>query len=165
MTMKMGYIDVYFSLGSNMGDRRRNLEGAVKLLNESLGSECQKLSQVIETSAVGFSGGKFLNAAALYRIPITSEDPVASALELLGKVKEIERNLGRDTQPARFDESGKRIYTSRPIDIDILFYGTERIDTPELTIPHKDMQSRPFVMIPLREIAKEKIKNAFPEIF
>ena len=82
----MGYIDVYFSLGSNMGDRRRNLESAVRLLNESLGAECQKLSQVIETSAVGFSGGKFLNAAALYRVPVTSDNPEASALELLGKV-------------------------------------------------------------------------------
>lgn len=161
----MGYIDVYFSLGSNMGDRRRNLDSAVKLLNESLGAECQKLSQVIETSAVGFSGGKFLNAAALYRIPVTSDNPEASALELLGKVKEIERALGRVTLPAQYDDSGKRVYSSRPIDIDILFYGTESIDTPELTIPHRDMRSRPFVMIPLREIAKEKIKNAFPEIF
>lgn len=161
----MAYIDVYLSLGSNMGDRRRNLDSAVRLLNSSLGTECQKLSQVIETSAVGFNGGKFLNAAALYRIQRTSDDPEKDALELLAKIKEIERTLGRDTQPVRFDGNGNRIYSSRPIDIDILFFGTERINHPDLTIPHKEIKNRLFVTIPLREIAKEKIKNAFPEIF
>ena len=72
--------------------------------------------------------------------------------------------MGR-TDPPEYEASGKRIYHSRIIDIDILFYGRETIDTLELTIPHKDIASRPFVLIPLREIARPSLINAFPDIF
>ena len=72
--------------------------------------------------------------------------------------------MGR-TDPPEYDGEGNRIYHSRIIDIDILFYGTERIDIPELTIPHKGIADRPFVMIPLLEIAKPSLKRAFPEYF
>ena len=51
-----------------------------------------------------------------------------------------------------YDEAGERIYHNRPIDIDILLFGEHRIDCPELTIPHKLMYERDFVMIPLKEI-------------
>ena len=72
--------------------------------------------------------------------------------------------MGR-LDPPEYDGAGNRIYHSRIIDIDILFLGALRMDTPELTIPHKDIQNRPFVMLPLLEIAKPTLKATFPEIF
>ena len=72
--------------------------------------------------------------------------------------------MGRK-DPPEYDGAGNRIYHSRIIDIDILFYGTERIDSELLTIPHKGIADRPFVMIPLMEVAKPSLKEAFPEYF
>ena len=66
---------------------------------------------------------------------------------------------------AEWDAAGHRIYHDRPIDIDILFWGTRRIRTTRLEIPHPLMAQRDFVMIPLREIADAQIMRAFPEIF
>ena len=68
--------------------------------------------------------------------------------------KDIERRLGRTGIP-QYNEKGERIYASRPIDIDILLFGENRIDCPELTIPHKLMHERDFVMIPLKEIKSD----------
>ena len=65
----------------------------------------------------------------------------------------------------QYDGAGNRIYHSRVIDIDILFYGSEHISAPDLIIPHKDIENRPFVMIPLQEVAKPSLKTAFPEYF
>ena len=65
----------------------------------------------------------------------------------------------------KYNSSGKRIYHSRIIDIDILLYGTKVIRTEKITVPHPSMASRDFVMIPLRQIADSKIMSAFPEIF
>ena len=72
--------------------------------------------------------------------------------------------MGR-TDPPEYDGAGNRIYHSRVIDIDILFYGSEHISAPDLIIPHKDIENRPFVMIPLQEVAKPSLKTAFPEYF
>ena len=127
----MAFVNIYFSLGSNLGDRKKNISEALSRMDEAFGSHYSALSRLIETKPMGFSGGKFLNAAVLYRIPAP---------------------VGED-------------YHSRVIDIDILFYGSERIDLPVLTIPHKGIASRPFVMIPLQEIAKPSLKKAFPEYF
>ena len=71
-------------------------------------------------------------------------------MDVLDKVKAIERAMGRTDGP-EYDAEGKRIYHSRIIDIDILFYGNERIDNERLIIPHKDIENRPFVMMPLKE--------------
>ena len=171
----MAFISVYFSLGSNLGDRRENILEALRRMDEALGSHWKSLSSLIETKPVGFSGGKFLNGAVLYRIPAENGLPVDSsgetvsredrlAFNLLETVKRIEREMGR-TDPPAYDGAGNRIYRSRIIDIDILFCGTLRMDTPLLTIPHKGIKERPFVMIPLLEIAKPSLKAAFPEIF
>ncbi len=124
----------------------------------------QALSRLIETKPMGFTGGKFLNAVVLYRTFRPDVPAAEAATEVLRKVKEIERSMGRTDAP-EYDSEGGRVYHSRTIDIDILFYGAERVDTPELTIPHKDIESRPFVMIPLLEIARPSLKNNFPEYF
>ena len=85
-------------------------------------------------------------------------------MDILDKIKEIERSMGR-TDPPEYYKEGNRVYHSRIIDIDILFYGPRRIDTPRLTIPHKGIADRPFVLIPLREIARPSLRKAFPEYF
>jgi 2-amino-4-hydroxy-6-hydroxymethyldihydropteridine diphosphokinase len=151
-------VNVYFSLGSNLGDREANILEALRRMDEAFGVHYSALSSLIETEPMGFSGGKFLNAAVLYRIP--AESP----LWTLYMIKSIEREMGR-TDPPEYDSEGNRVYHSRIIDIDILFYGREIIDTPELTIPHKGIADRPFVMIPLRQIARRSLRMAFPEYF
>ena len=151
-------VNVYFSLGSNLGDREANILEALRRMDEAFGVHYSALSSLIETEPLGFSGGKFLNAAALDRIP--AESP----LWTLYMIKSIEREMGR-TDPPEYDSEGNRVYHSRIIDIDILFYGREIIDTPELTIPHKGIADRPFVMIPLRQIARLSLRMAFPEYF
>ena len=151
-------VNVYFSLGSNLGDREANILEALRRMDEAFGVHYSALSSLIETEPVGFSGGKFLNAAVLYRIP--AESP----LWTLYMVKSIEQEMGR-MDPPEYDSEGKRVYHSRIIDIDILFYGREIIDIPELTIPHKGIADRPFVMVPLRQIARRSLRDAFPEYF
>ena len=151
-------VNVYFSLGSNLGDREANILEALRRMDEAFGVHYSALSSLIETEPMGFSGGKFLNAAVLYRIP--AESP----LWTLYMIKSIEREMGRTDSP-EYDSEGNRVYHSRIIDIDILFYGREIIDTPELTIPHKGIADRPFVMIPLRQIARRSLRMAFPEYF
>ena len=154
----MPLVNVYFSLGSNLGDREKHISEALRRMDEAFGTHYSALSKIIETEPFGFSGNAFLNAAVLYRIP--AESP----LWTLYQVKSIEREMGRTDLP-EYDADGNRIYHSRVIDIDILFFGKEIIDTPELTIPHKGIAERPFVMIPLREIAKSTLKRSFPEYF
>ena len=160
----MAFVSIYFSLGSNLGDRERNIEEALHRMDEAFEGHYTALSRLIETKPMGFSGGKFLNAVALYRTfrpEIPAED---AAKDVLSKVKSIERAMGR-TDPPEYDGTGNRIYHSRVIDIDILFYGSEHISAPDLIIPHKDIENRPFVMIPLQEVAKPSLKSAFPEYF
>ena len=159
----MAFVSVYLGLGSNLGDRRKNLERALTLLDEGFGRHYTALSRMIETKAWGFKGDKFLNACVLYRI-YRKGSPEEQGHEILALCKEIERILGRDEKP-EYDADGNRIYHNRTIDIDILFYGTEHIDTEDLTVPHPLIAERDFVKIPLAEIAKPSLRTAFPEYF
>ena len=147
-------VDVYLSLGSNMGDRAENIENAISLLNIELKTPYKAISSLLETEPWGFeSEQKFLNAAVHYQLQFKEGyNPEAEALMILEICKDIERRMGRTGEP-QYDERGERIYTDRPIDIDILLFGDERIDCPELTVPHRLMNERDFVMIPLKEVA------------
>ena len=146
-------VELYLSLGSNMGDRRRNIEDAISLLNIELKKPYKAVSSFYETEPWGFeSDEKFINAAIMYELELPKGyNPEAEGLMILEICKDIERKLGRKGQP-QYDEAGERIYTSRPIDIDILLIGDDRIDCPELTVPHRLMYERDFVMVPLKEI-------------
>ena len=159
----MAFVRVYLGLGSNLGDRRKNIERALELLDEGFGRHYTALSRLIETKAWGFKGDKFLNACVLYRI-YRKGSPEEQGHEILALCKEIERTLGRDEKP-EFDAEGNRVYHNRTMDIDILFYGTEHIDTEDLTVPHPLIAERDFVKIPLAEIAKPTLRTAFPEYF
>ena len=152
-------VRLYLSLGSNQGDRIQNIEHAVSMLNVELKRPYKAISSMIETEPWGFeSDEKFMNAAVMYELELPKGyNAEAEGLMILEICKDIEKRLGREGGPV-FDENGERIYSSRPIDIDILLLGDNRIDCPELTVPHKLMYERDFVMIPLNEILTASVK-------
>ena len=151
----MVQVDLYLSLGSNMGDRAANIENAISLLNIEFKTPYKAISSLLETEPWGFeSEQKFLNAAVHYQLQLKEGyNPEAEGLMILEICKDIERRLGR-TMSVEYNEAGERVYHNRPIDIDILLFGDHKIDCQELTIPHKLMYERDFVMIPLREILR-----------
>ncbi|MFN2422348.1 MAG: 2-amino-4-hydroxy-6-hydroxymethyldihydropteridine diphosphokinase [Cryomorphaceae bacterium] len=133
-------VTTYLSLGSNLGDRRAYLNCALSGLSAK--GVVEACSAVWETPPWGYTDEKpYLNMACAYR---TSLDAFALRLFLEG----LERECGR----AEKTDKGQG-YAAREIDIDIIFYGSEIIDTPELTVPHPRMEMRNFVLRPLREIA------------
>lgn len=127
---------LYLSLGSNLGNRRMNLETAERQLEETFG-EIVAESQILETQAVGFDGPPFLNQILIFKSSFSPE-------QVLSRCKEIERAMGRTDSP-EWDENGQRIYHNRLIDIDILKYGNLRINTPDLQIPHPQINERLFI--------------------
>jgi 2-amino-4-hydroxy-6-hydroxymethyldihydropteridine diphosphokinase len=131
-------ITAYVGIGSNLGDRAGNLLLAVRgLLEASFG--VTKLSSVYETEPVGIENApNFLNMAA----EIRAEHITPS--QMMARMLRIEYILGRA------DKSQKK---PRTIDLDLLFYGSEVMDTPFLTLPHPRLHLRNFVLIPLAEIA------------
>ena len=160
----MAAIDLYLSLGSNLGDRRRNIRDAVNALEKAFGKRSTACSQLIETAPWGEGPtAPFLNACARWHLD-RAADLSAQAHAILAACQAVERSLGRPPHPL-FDAQGKRIYRDRPIDIDILFLGAETIESETLTIPHPLIARRDFVRIPLREIAKPALKRAFPDLF
>ena len=152
-------VDLYLSLGSNKGDKRKNIEDALSLLNIEFGTSYKAVSSLIETEPWGFeSDENFVNAAVLYELDMKKGyNPEAEGLMILEICKSVERRLGRTGAP-QYDERGERIYTDRPIDIDILLFGDNNIDCKELTVPHKLMYERDFVMVPLKEILKGSVE-------
>ena len=144
----MKQVPVYLSLGTNQGDRRARIDEALRRLDAAIGRPYEALSSIIETPAWGFEGPDFLKCVVRYR---TARRPET----LLKICKRIERAMGRRDVP-EYGPDGRRIYHDRPIDIDILLYGDERIDTPELQVPHPLMQQRDFIMGPRKEIFEQK---------
>ena len=151
-------VELYLSLGSNTGDRKKNIGDALSLLNIELGTPYKAVSNFHETEPWGFeSENRFVNAAVLYELDLKKGyNPEAEGLMVLEICKDIERRLGRMGVP-QYDSDGNRIYTDRPIDIDILLFGDDSIDCEELTVPHRLMYERDFVMVPLKEI-NDKLK-------
>jgi len=137
---------VYLGLGSNLGDCRKNLERAIRLIDDRVG-EVIRQSSFIETEPWGFeSEHRFVNAVVLCE---TTKTP----REVLLLTQQIERDMGRrKVNGAGLMVNGQRIYTDRIVDIDILLYDDLTIDEPDLKIPHPLMHQRDFVMIPLKEI-------------
>lgn len=133
----------YLSLGTNIGNKRKNLITAAALLAERVG-DILALSDFYETEPWGFrSENIFLNAAVKIE---TSFSPQ----ELLAMTQQIEKEMGRT-------EKSHGSYQDRIIDLDILMYDSSIIQTPELTLPHPLMHERKFVLEPLAEIAPDMI--------
>lgn len=135
---------LYLSLGSNLGNRRENLDRAISMLDSMLGSGAEAVSSFIETESWGFDGPDFLNCAVRYECSL-------GPFTVLDICKKIETSLGR-IQNVEYDSCGNRVYHSRPVDIDIILYGDLVMQTESLSIPHPRMNERAFVLVPLEEI-------------
>ena len=147
-------VTVYIGLGSNLGDRQANLDKALEFLSQRL--RMGKVSSIYDTEPVGDADQpRFLNL-------VCQADTRLEPMGLLALAKGIESKLGRA------GKSG----APRTIDIDILLYGEQIVETPELVIPHPKMTERAFVLVPLDEIAPnlvhpasgKKIKELLQEI-
>jgi len=127
----------FLSLGSNLGERKANIENALRRLNEAC-IQVLKTSSLYRTEPVGYTAQPwFLNCVAEVATDLMP-------LQLVRRCQAIEREIGRRPGP----KNGPRV-----IDIDILLYENAVVRSPEVTIPHPRMDERRFVLVPLSEIA------------
>jgi 2-amino-4-hydroxy-6-hydroxymethyldihydropteridine diphosphokinase len=130
---------VYLALGSNVGERAKNLREALPLINDA-GVRILRRSSVYETEPLGYLDQDwFLNS-------VVQGETELSAVELLRRLRAIEKQMG-----------SKKAFANGPrlIDLDILLYGDETISQNELQVPHPRMLQRRFVLVPLTEIAPQ----------
>lgn len=131
-------MNVYLSLGSNLGRRKRYITKAIALLNKNPLFKLERVSSFYETEPEGFKNQPgFINICLKAKTALLPQ-------ELLKFIKEIEEKLGRKK---------RRRWGPREIDIDILFYGKEIIKQRGLIIPHPRIETRFFVLKPLVEIS------------
>ena len=131
---------VYLSLGSNLQDREKNLREGIAALGPA-GVRVKKVSSLYETEPVDY-----LDQAWFLNCVVEAETELQPQV-LLQSLQGIEMRMGRKKSVPK----GPRL-----IDIDILLYGKETIDTPELQVPHPGMRLRRFVLAPLAEVAPEQ---------
>lgn len=130
---------VYLSLGTNLGNRKRNIREAIEKIEELVGVVVRQ-SALYETKPWGFSSpNDFINVCILV-------ETMLAPRQLLEALQGIEREMGRVLKSVNGE------YHDRIIDIDILLYDGLKVNEPDLVIPHPLMNERDFVMIPLREI-------------
>ncbi|MDY5060323.1 2-amino-4-hydroxy-6-hydroxymethyldihydropteridine diphosphokinase [Staphylococcus simulans] len=135
--------DVFLGLGSNVGDRENQLKEAIRLLDEQPGIKVVKVSSFYETEPVGYvEQPDFLNLCVEIQTELSPKAVLESGLA-------IEQQLHRVR---------KERWGPRTLDIDILLYGDQIIEEEDLTIPHPRMTERAFVLIPLQEIAPNKVE-------
>ena len=133
--------DVCIALGANLGDRESNLRSALRAIEDV--ARISVVSSLFETDAVTPDGGEgppYYNAAC--RIE-TELEP----LPLMRFLQSVERQIGRSPKARR--------WAPRLIDLDLLLYGSDIVETDDLTVPHPRMAERPFVLVPLAEIAAD----------
>lgn len=131
---------VYLLLGGNQGDVGRAFSQTLELIRASVGS-IKTLSPVYRSEPWGFEASEsFLNQVVIVNTALDPED-------LLKEILDIEKKMGRE----RDDQSDR--YSSRPIDIDILFYNDSIINSHDLVVPHPRLHQRNFTLIPLNDIS------------
>ena len=132
---------VYLQLGSNLGEREQLISDAVQEISKYVG-KVNIRSQIYESTPWRVDGQEsYLNQIIEVKTLLSAEDTLIAALK-------IENNLGR----VRIEKWGERL-----IDIDIIFFNNDIIETPDLCIPHKHMHERNFVLMPLNEIVPDFI--------
>lgn len=134
-------VTAYVGLGGNLGDAAAAIRAALNALNHLSGTRVHRVSSLYRSAPVDSSGPDYLNAVAGL---ITTLD----APSLLSELLRIEAEAGRE-----------RPYLNAPriLDLDLLLYGSARIDSSQLTVPHPRMHQRAFVLLPLAEIAPESV--------
>ena len=132
-------VTLYLGLGTNLGDRRQNLTTAIRLLRERVGHSL-RMAPIYRTPAWGVTDQPdFYNTVVELRTHLPSA-------QVLTEILNIEQEMGR----VRLRHWGERL-----IDIDLLLYGDECIETPTLIVPHPFMAERDFVLVPLADLAPE----------
>jgi len=130
---------VYVALGSNLGDRLAHLKTACTGISNAVGCRSLRLSPIYESAPMGPQDQPdYLNAVCRFHCTL-------SPISLLQTLKGFERDHGREFDKPR--------WTARPLDLDIVLFGEQLIDQPELTIPHVGLASRSFVLRPLFDLA------------
>ncbi len=132
----------YLSIGTNQGNKLENIQSAINLIADQIGS-IQKIASIYESSSLGFDGADFYNTC----IKVSTYLPPEI---LITKLLSIEKELGR----ARKNTNG---YIDRIIDIDIILFEDEIIFSKNLIVPHPRMLDRKFVLVPLTEIARNTV--------
>ena len=131
---------VFLGLGSNLGDRAANLWEAVRRLSELSGCSLQRVSRLYESEPIGPQDQPwFINCVLLLKTSL-------SLHELLAASKEIEVEMGRKPSSR---------WGPRLIDIDLLLYGDETIESHDLVVPHPELWKRRFVLVPLAELVAD----------
>jgi 2-amino-4-hydroxy-6-hydroxymethyldihydropteridine diphosphokinase len=133
--------EVSILLGGNQGDKHKIFSETIKLIREKIG-QIIIISSVYETEPWGFVSDLFWNQALIAETVLSPDEVLTTAFE-------IENLMGRK----RLSDN----YEARPIDIDLMFYDNLEIISPRLTLPHPMMAQRRFMLVPLAEIAPEKI--------
>jgi 2-amino-4-hydroxy-6-hydroxymethyldihydropteridine diphosphokinase len=137
----------YLCLGGNIGDRKKAIYLALLQISQQIG-EITLQSKIYETEAWGVKNQQaYLNQCIEVKTLLNST-------ELIHKLLHIEKELGRE-------RTESETYEPRTIDIDILFYNNDMIDTPLLTVPHPRLHLRKFVLIPLNEICSTYLHPVF----
>ena len=141
--------ELVIGIGSNLGDRRKNITEAIAIIAERIG-RMTAVSSLAETEPEGFeSDNRFLNGALIIDDEPGENVSVADRLEtILQILHSIEAGFGRV-------RTG--VYADRAIDLDILFYGDEVVNLPDIVVPHPRLHERAFVLMPLAEICPQKM--------
>jgi 2-amino-4-hydroxy-6-hydroxymethyldihydropteridine diphosphokinase len=137
-------VPAFVALGANLGDAAQTLREAFVHLDQWPGVRVTLTSSLYRTAPIESSGPDYINAVA--RVETT-----LSAPDLLKALLAIEQLAGRE-RPYR--------NAPRTLDLDLLLYGDARMDSPQLTLPHPRMQQRAFVLVPLAELAPERVDAA-----
>lgn len=141
-------VKVFLALGSNLGDRERNLQRARETLARDVVTN-PVASSIYETEPWGpVAQGRYLNQ-------VVGGETALAPRDLLAKLLEVERTLGRD-------RAHEERYGPRTLDLDILLYGDREVREPDLQIPHPRMLERAFVLVPLVEIAPDLVVGGVP---
>lgn len=139
--MQVSSVRAYVGLGANLGDTALALEGALKALGALPQTELIRTSAVYRTAPIDSHGPDYRNAVAVLQTRLAAE-------ELLSHLQRIELAGGRE-RPYR--------NAPRTLDLDLLLYGEDCIDTPSLSVPHPRMHERAFVLVPLADVAPAEL--------
>jgi len=135
----------YVGLGANLGDARTTLEQALRDLDRYSGLRVLRASSFYRTAPIDAGGPDYLNAVAEIATTLT-------APAMLAQLQAIEAAHGRE-RPYR--------NAPRTLDLDLLLFGTATIDSPALTVPHPLLHERAFVLLPLAELAPDRVERAW----
>lgn len=136
--IRRGWHQVYIAFGSNLGDRKGYIDGAIRALKEDVHNRVEKVSDILETKPYGgVEQEDFLNG-------VLKMDTLYTPHELLDKLHELEQTAGRER---------KLHWGPRTLDLDILFYDKLVYEDKDLILPHVDLQNRDFVLRPMVQLA------------